>query len=310
MSILKTESLTKTFRGKRGSKVQAVQDLNIKLDQGTVFGFIGPNGAGKSTSIKMIVNFLKPTSGRAEINGLPVNNPKSRQNVGYLPENPRYYGYLTAYEFLMMTACLKNVPQFQRESIVNDLLTRFDLTHAKDRSIQTFSKGMVQRVGFANALVGEPDILILDEPMSGLDPVGRELFNEIMIELKQKGTTLFFSSHILHDIETLCDQIGIIIKGKLKFQGDIDTVLEQTFSDYTIKLENVPPGSLKVPPFSNLKQQKEHDGTITLFVPKQEITSYLSLLTSKGFKLKSLEPQRKSLQEFFMDILEKSNIQT
>lgn len=301
--MLQTDSLSKTYRGRRGRKVHAVRNLDLKIDQGTVFGFIGPNGSGKSTTIKMLMNFLKPSGGSAEINGIPVSDPACRKSVGYLPENPRYYSYLTPLEYLAMIAALKGMPGSRGKASSVALLHQFELEYAAKRTLRTFSKGMIQRVGFAAALVGEPDILILDEPMSGLDPVGRELFQGIMMDLKNRGKTLFFSSHILHDVETLCDKIGIIVNGRLRYSGSVDVVLENSFRDYVLKLDGVPDEDLAQAPFDSLEYVREHDGILTVFVPKEDLNSYLSMFIRENYALSAFEPRRKSLQRFFMDML-------
>lgn len=224
--MISIEGLSKTFsEGVRGRKVQALSDLNISVTQGEVFGYLGPNGAGKSTTIKVLLNLIRPDVGRATILGYDVQDPKVRQKVGYLPENPYFYDYLSAEELLWFGGRASGIKRSLLKARIPQLLERIGLQEARRRHLRTYSKGMVQRAGLALALVHDPDVVVLDEPMSGLDPMGRKMVGDLILELKGQGKTVFFSSHILNDIERFCDRIGIIAKGRLCMTGKLGEVV-------------------------------------------------------------------------------------
>jgi ABC-2 type transport system ATP-binding protein len=229
--MIRIEGVSKMFReGLRGRRVQALTDLTLHIRQGEVFGFLGPNGAGKSTTIKTLINLIRPDAGTATILGTDVADQRVRRHVGYLPENPYFYDYLTAEELLWFggRACGLGTRLIRQRSL--ELLDKVDLGQAKGRQLRTFSKGMVQRAGLALALVHDPQVLILDEPMSGLDPIGRKMVVDLIAELKGAGKTIFFSSHILSDIERLCDRVGIIVGGRLRLVDEVKPLLADGLS--------------------------------------------------------------------------------
>lgn len=219
------QSVNKTF-GRGNKKNLAVHDLSLTIGQGEVFGFLGPNGAGKSTTIKMLLGFLKPDSGSMKVMGATVGNEEYRHHIGYLPEFPFFYNHLTAKETLLLSGRLCGLTREALQPKIELLLERMNLTEATNRRIGGFSKGMKQRLGMANALIHDPSIFIFDEPMSGLDPLGRHMIKNLIIELKGQNKTIFFSSHILSDIESLCDKIGIINKGVLLYNGEIESFID------------------------------------------------------------------------------------
>jgi len=224
--MIRIMGVSKTFReGLRGRKVQALDDLTLKVQQGEVFGFLGPNGAGKSTAIKTLINLIRPDLGTATIMGKDATDQRVRRHVGYLPENPYFYDYLTAEELLWFGGRACGMPKKLIRERSIDLLNKVDLGQSKGRQIRTFSKGMVQRAGLALALIHDPELLILDEPMSGLDPLGRKMVVDLIVELKAAGKTVFFSSHILSDIERLCDRVGIIVGGRLRLVDEVTPLL-------------------------------------------------------------------------------------
>jgi ABC-2 type transport system ATP-binding protein len=206
-------------------KIAALQDLHLHVEKGEVFGFLGPNGAGKSTTIKILIELIYADKGRASINGMDVRNKETRRQVGYLPENPYFYDYLTAEELLWFggrTAGLSVSIVKERSAA---LLHKVDLYGARKRPLRTYSKGMVQRAGLALALIHDPQVVILDEPMSGLDPIGRKMVGDLIVELQGQGKTIFFSSHILADIERFCNRFGIIVGGRLRRVERVDQLL-------------------------------------------------------------------------------------
>ncbi len=223
--MISLEGVGKTFRGGRGKLVHALKDLNLEVPRGQVFGFLGPNGAGKSTTIKIMLNLLFPDEGRVIIGGVGVGDSRARKNIGYLPENAYFYDHLTAEELLTFGGKASGVPKAELPKIITELLARVDLSAARKRPLRSYSKGMVQRAGLALALVHNPEVIVLDEPMSGLDPIGRKMVGDLILEMKNEGKTVFFSSHILNDIERFCDRFGIIVNGSLGQVGTTEDLL-------------------------------------------------------------------------------------
>jgi len=216
MPIIEIKSLSKVFtKDFSNKKIEALKSLTIDISEGEVFGFLGPNGAGKSTAIKLMLNLIRPTSGTLLIDGKPVFQKSVRRLIGYLPENPFFYDHLSAKELLWFGGRTCNMSDALIEQRTTSLLKSLDLFDAMKRPLRSYSKGMVQRAGLALALIHDPKILILDEPMSGLDPMGRKKVFDLILRLKKEGKTVFFSSHILHDIERLCDRAAILINGSL-----------------------------------------------------------------------------------------------
>ncbi len=213
----------------------AVDGLNLKVNSGEVFGFLGPNGAGKTTTMNVLLGFVTATAGSAAIFGVDVHQPIARQRIGYLPELTYYYKFLSAEELLRFYAKIFRIPSAERERRIDTVLKLVELDAARKRLIKTYSKGMQQRVGLAQALINNPDLLILDEPTSGLDPLGRMKVRGIIQRLKEEGKTVFFSSHELGEVETVCDRVGILHEGKLRVEGRVSDLLQQ----YQCNLENV-----------------------------------------------------------------------
>jgi len=235
--MVQIDNLSKTYvSGLRRRKVAALHGLSLEVAQGEVFGFLGPNGAGKSTTIKVLLGLIKPDTGNARICGQEVSIPETRRRIGYLPENPYFYDYLSARELLWFGARTSGMTEAQARQRIPGLLDQVGLAPAAGRPLRTYSKGMVQRAGLAFALVHDPDVVILDEPMSGLDPLGRKMVVDIILDLKARGKTVFFSSHILSDAERLCDRAGIIVAGQLRCCGRLDELLtaHETLEDLFI----------------------------------------------------------------------------
>lgn len=200
-----------------------IHDLSLDVFKGEVFGFIGPNGAGKSTVINLLMGFIRPGAGTIRINGVAPALSSSRENIGYLPEDPRFYEHLSAEELLLFGGRSSGMAKSRVREAIDPLLSRLELLHVKKKQLVTYSKGMKQRVGLGLAMIHDPQLYILDEPMSGLDPIGRNLLKNIILDLKARGKTIYFSSHILNDVETLCDRIGIINHGRMVFCGSVES---------------------------------------------------------------------------------------
>src|SRR5882762_8044794 len=236
-SIVEVKDLRVEYRAQTSgsAKKVAVKDLNLRVQAGEVFGFLGPNGAGKTTTMNVLLGFVNATSGEARLFGADVREPIARQRIGYLPELTYYYKFLSAEEILRFYARIFKIPRAETERRIDAVLKLVDLEDARKRQIKTYSKGMQQRVGLAQALINNPALLILDEPTSGLDPVGRMKVREIIQRLKSEGKTVFFSSHELGEVETVCDRVAIIAGGELKIEGKVGELIAK----YQCSLEKI-----------------------------------------------------------------------
>lgn len=227
--ILETKNLWVEFKSQtgRGPRKVAVKNLNLRVQAGEVFGFLGPNGAGKTTTMNVLLGFVNATRGAAFLFGVNVTEPIARQRIGYLPELTYYYKFLSAEELLRFYGRIFRIPGSELDRRIDELLKLVELDPARKRPIKTYSKGMQQRVGLAQALINDPDLLILDEPTSGLDPLGRMKVREIIQRLRSAGKTVFFSSHELGEVETVCDRVAIINEGELKVEGRVADLVEE-----------------------------------------------------------------------------------
>ena len=240
MDIIKVENISKAYRGHFWKKnVPALKGLSFEIKRGTVTGFIGPNGAGKTTTIKIILGVVLPNSGKTFINGIESSNPNSRKNLGFVSEQPYFYRHLSVFEALKFSYKLKGFEKINLEKEIKRVLDIVELNGVENKKLFNLSKGMQQRVNMAQALIGNPDLLIFDEPMSGLDPIGRALFRKIFRDLGNEGKTVFFSTHILDDIESICDSIVVLDKGEKKFSGSMDELLKNGTSSIEIIVERL-----------------------------------------------------------------------
>jgi ABC-2 type transport system ATP-binding protein len=236
-NVVEIKDLRVEFPGRelRKRPTLAVDGLNLQVRSGEVFGFLGPNGAGKTTTMNVLLGFVNATSGSASIFGVDVRQPIARQRIGYLPELTYYYKFLNTEELLRFYASIFRIPRSEREKRIDAILKLVELEAARKRLIKTYSKGMQQRVGLAQALINDPDLLILDEPTSGLDPLGRMKVRQIIQRLKEQGKTVFFSSHELGEVETICDRVAILHQGRLLMEGRVDDLVKQ----YQCNLEHI-----------------------------------------------------------------------
>ena len=301
--MIKLENITKWYsKGFIPKKVEILKGVTLTVNKGDVFGYLGPNGAGKTTTIKILLNLLKSDKGSAQINGIDVTNPKSRQSVGYLPEQPCYYDYLTGKEFLDYCGSLFRIQKQSLQKKIDELLEKVGLENARNTHLRKYSRGMLQRIGIAQALINDPEVLILDEPLSGLDPHGRKDVLDIIIEQKNKGNTIFFSSHILADAESLCDKIGIINEGVLIAEGDIDTVLDRETASagveivYTTDLTGIYEEFGK---FGNIDKLQENKYRLTM-EDKYHVNDILEKLISSGAEILSVNRHRLTLEELYL----------
>lgn len=289
MYALKICNLSKTYVMKSRQIVQALESLNLNIEVGEVFGFLGPNGAGKSTTIKTIMGQLRPSGGNALIFDKPSNESNSRMKVGYLPENPAFYDFLTGREYLHFVGKTFGMEDRQIWSSGQTLLELLDLSAAADRQIRNYSKGMVQRLGLAQAMIHDPDIYILDEPMSGLDPVGRSLVKDVIKQLKQRGKTVFFSTHITSDIEVVCDRVGILAKGRLLAVDRVDSILKKGIVGYLVHVSR--------------------NGRIEeIEVEKSQLKDFLVSVIAQDLTVEQIMPRRKDMEAFFLEIISQEHV--
>ena len=282
---------------------QALRPLDLKVEEGEIFGFLGPNGAGKTTTIKLLMGLIFPTAGSARILGMEVDDPRMKAQIGFLPEQPYFYDYLTARELLEYYGQLSGVEAKQRSSRVNEVLQRVGLPDVGGVQLRKFSKGMLQRVGIAQAILHDPRIVFLDEPMSGLDPMGRREVRDLMEQLKHEGKTVFFSTHILSDAEALCDRVAIIHLGELQSVG---AVVDLT-SSIEGHVELVWHGN-KIPAAMNGLGAECHvtGDTVRAVLLEGNQEAALEVLRREQLRIISLIPVRTSLEEYFVRKLQPS----
>src|SRR5215208_6509373 len=280
---------------------RALDGLTLSIEPGEVFGFLGPNGAGKTTTLKLLMQLIYPTSGRAEILGRPVGDIAVRQRIGYLPENPSFYDYLTAEELLGYFAQLFGYSSLERKARVAALLDRVGIGSERKLQLRKFSKGMIQRIGIAQALLNEPEVIFLDEPMSGLDPLGRRDVRALILELRDQGRTIFFSSHILSDAEALCRRVAVVAGGRLAAAGRLSDILAFQVRGWELVVANLTPEVLaRVSPLVR-RATEISSGRYTLELSlDQSPDRMLSELTAAGAALVSLNPLRDTLEDFFL----------
>jgi ABC-2 type transport system ATP-binding protein len=300
-TVLSVEKLAKTFvKPFTGKKVEAVRGVSFEVRRGDIFGFLGPNGAGKTTTIKMLTGLIFPTSGQASILGQSVPSPEAMGKVGFLPENPYVYPYLSPREFVSLCGRLNGMGGKHLTSEVERVIDRVGISYAMDRRVGALSKGMLQRTGLAAALVHSPELLILDEPMSGLDPVGRKEVRDLIIEESRAGRTVFFSSHILSDVELLCDHVCILRKGEVVAGGAMKDLLGSDTRRSEITLVDVPDD--KVADLAKLAESSQRLGkSLVLDVQGDEaVRRLLERVIADGVRIESLTPKRETLEDIFV----------
>jgi ABC-2 type transport system ATP-binding protein len=280
---------------------QALCPLTLAVEKGEVFGFLGPNGAGKTTTLKLLIGLIFPSGGSAKILGREIDDPTMKAQIGFLPEQPYFYDYLTARELLDYYSRLSGVPARDRARRIDAILQRVALPDAGHTQLRKYSKGMLQRVGIAQAIIHDPAIVFLDEPMSGLDPIGRREVRDLIQSLKEEGKTIFFSTHILSDAETLCDRVGVINKGKLRGIG----VLADLALEVSGKVEIAWLGSAAKRDIDELGGTSHSTGeAFRVALPENKMDAAIDAIRRNGGKLISVTPVRVTLEQFFLEKLE------
>jgi ABC-2 type transport system ATP-binding protein len=293
--------LRKTYRTPlRRKKVEALRGVTFKVERGQIFGFVGPNGAGKTTTIRTLMGLLRPTGGSATILGHAIPSRAARFKVGFLPESPYFYDYLTVGELLDLAGRLFGVASDIRRKRADELIDRVGLGRARSQNLKKYSKGMLQRAGLAQALMNDPELVVLDEPMSGLDPIGRKEVRDLIIELRDQGKTVFFSSHILTDVEAIADHIAIVARGQLQSQGAPADLIQRTVLgiDVIVRLAaDVELGTLT----DGASRVRRTSDELSLTLPADvDLDAWLSAARDKGAKVVAVTPRHETLEDLFM----------
>ena len=301
-AAIEIENLTKAypFGFLHLKKKTSLEGLSMQVEQGEVFGFLGPNGAGKSTTIKLLMRLIFPTAGTARILGKPISDITMHQSVGYLPEQPYFYDYLTAPELLGYFARVHRIAATERKERVARMLKKVGLETARKIQLRKYSKGMLQRVALAQAILHDPPVLILDEPMSGLDPVGRREVRDIILELKRDGKTVLFSTHILFDAEMLCDRVGVIVGGKLRGVGAPDEIVGMKPTGMEILFEIA---DCKGSASPLLAKATQTGNRYRLHVAEPDLYATLEQLRSGGARILSVAQVKATLEDYFMHLV-------
>jgi ABC-2 type transport system ATP-binding protein len=301
VSVIEVTNLRKTFRTPlRRKLVEAVRGLSFSVEPGEVYGFLGPNGAGKTTTIRMLMGLIRPTGGSAKIFDEPIGTREARARLGFLPEAPYFYEFLTVTELLDFTGRLFGLDAAIRRERAGRLIEQVGLEHARHQRLKSYSKGMLQRAGIAQALVNDPDLLVFDEPMGGLDPVGRKEVRDIILELRAQQKTIFFSSHILADVESVADRVAILARGELVDSGSLaDLVRDRIlYTDVSIK----PAGDPDLERYAGLADSvREHAGEIHARIEAGgDVDALIKAAFEDGASITSVVPHHETLEEVFL----------
>ena len=302
MDAIVVEELRKVFKpGWPGRpNVTALDGLSFSVRRGEIFGFLGPNGAGKTTTLKILMGLMRPTSGRAEVFGKPAGDAPTRALVGFLPESPYFYDYLTAEEFLAFYGQLAGLDGAKLRERIAELLELVGMTQARHRQLRKFSKGMLQRVGLAQALIHDPELVVLDEPMSGLDPIGRKQVRDLILSLRDRGKTVCFSTHIIPDVEMICDRVGVVVKGKLLAAGPVDELMSRGHT-HTVEVvvEGIDPCTVKAVAETASRVLEQGRRALVVLPGPDQVDDVIRAIHAKGGRLVSVTPQKGSLEELF-----------
>ena len=297
MTVLDLVDIHKSYRSHLSiRKYWILRALSLSIREGEIFGFIGTNGAGKTTTIKVALGLLFPDQGVVRLFGEDASRVELRRRVGFLPENPYLYDYLTGEEFLDFHARLFGFKPAERRRRVQELLEQVGLKNRGDRQLRHYSKGMLQRIGLAQALINDPELVVLDEPMSGLDPIGRREVRDIILGLKARGRTVFFSTHILSDTEMICDRVGLLVKGSLKAVGTIEELVSRDVPYWEVALQGLVNGNL---PCGRIVSRRD-DRVLVRVESQADLHRLLSILNGHGTSLVSVTPARQSLEDLFV----------
>jgi len=297
MNVIEISGLTKNYQVGflRKTEKTALKNLDLDVSEGEIFGYLGPNGAGKTTTLKLLMGLMYPTAGSARVLGKPIGDPEAKRAIGFLPEQPYFYDYLTARELLGYYAALSGVPAKERTRRTETMLDKVGLSQSADTQLRKFSKGMLQRVGIAQAIIHDPKVVFLDEPMSGLDPIGRREVRDLIQGLNDEGKTVFFSTHILSDAEALCDRVAVLHQGELRGIG----VVAELLAGASGKVEIVWEGPATA--LQTMCSKAKTAGAVTrAVIAEKQTDDAVAAIRQAGGRLKSLTPVQGSLEEYFL----------
>ncbi len=305
--IVLVEDIVKDFRPGFGLRRKRVlHGISFRVREQEIFGFVGPNGAGKTTTLKILMGLIHATSGRTSILGHAVTETAFRRQIGFLPENPYFYDYLTGREILIFYAKLSGVARSKRAARVDELLGLVGLTDAAGARLRTYSKGMLQRIGIAQALVHDPQVVFLDEPMSGLDPLGRKDVRDLILRLRTQGKTVFMNTHILSDVEMVCDRVAIIVAGRIRYEGAIDEVLDAGEPEADLVLAGLPADTAIELEERFGAKLRGHGERIELRIAEKDASPALRIALNAGAEVISSIPHRVSLESIFLNAVNES----
>lgn len=303
--IVVVENVVKDFRPGFGLRRKRVlHGISFSVRRNETFGFVGPNGAGKTTTLKVLMGLIRATSGGARILGHDVRESASRRHVGFLPENPHFHDFLTGHEFLEFYAKLSGLPRARRAERIAELLDLVGLRDAAGARLRTYSKGMLQRIGLAQSLVHDPAVVFLDEPMSGLDPLGRKQIRDLILRLRTEGKTVFMNSHILSDVEMLCDRVAIIVHGRIRYVGGVEEFLPHGESETEVVATGLEPERAALLQERLGERFRVQGERVEMRVPEKEVKDLLIQLLDAGADVSSIMPHRASLESIFLSTIE------
>jgi len=301
MIAIETTSLSKVYVSSFGKKrVRALNELSLSINKGTIFGLLGPNGAGKTTLVKLLLQIIFPTFGSAKMLGEDISNYKLKKSIGYLPENHKYPSYLKGSEVLRFFGKLSGINGSNLDKKIDELLELVKLSKWKKTKVKAYSKGMMQRLGLAQALINDPELIFLDEPTDGVDPIGRKEIRDILVELKSREKTIFLNSHLLSEVELITDRVGILNKGKLLREGTVKELTEKK-EEYKLVIENIPENI----ELDNATKQSD-DSYLLKVTDIAELNRIIDDIRSRGVLLKEIVPLKSTLEEMFISLINES----
>jgi ABC-2 type transport system ATP-binding protein len=303
-TIVRVEGLVKDFRPGFGlTKKRVLHGISFEVRRGEIFGFIGPNGAGKTTTLKVLMGLIRPSAGRAELLGHAASESEFRRQIGFAPESPYFYEFLTGREILAFYARLCDVEPASIGARVNEVLAQVGLAHAGDARLRTYSKGMLQRIGIAQAIVHDPSVIFLDEPMSGLDPVGRKEIRDLIVRLNAQGKTVFMNTHILSDVEMICDRVAIIVKGRIAYEGALDG-FHGDRKQFDVTLASLPPDFAEEVEAQLGTKLAGRGERVTLRLPEKEMNELVQAALARGARIEEIVRHREDLEALFLRAVE------
>jgi ABC-2 type transport system ATP-binding protein len=306
-SAIEVTDLTKTYRTPfRRKKVEALRGVTFTVERGQIFGFVGPNGAGKTTTIRTLMGLIRPTGGHARLLGHTIPSRIARTRIGFLPESPYFYDYLTVGELLDLAGRLFGLERSERKKRADALIDRVGLGRARTQSLKKFSKGMLQRAGLAQALMNDPDLVVLDEPMSGLDPIGRKEIRDLIVEQRDKGKTVFFSTHILSDVEAITDAVAIIARGQLQAQGSPSELVKKTVLGVDV-IVHVPATTDVATLVDGASRVRRLADELSLTLPADaDVDAWIGRAHAAGAKILQISPRHETLEDLFLREVEEA----